>query len=434
MARWSSEADAHRDISGAAGAQSYHGGALGALLVNAQAPATREAYGRDWTRWQAWCDRVECTSFPAAAGDVAAYLEEASRVQRPGGLYAASTLSRWVAGIDAVHRAAADEYPNLVAPGQTAVVRRTLSAIRRRRAADRTTPARRPARPISRADLIAMLTGLDGDHWPAGVAARRDAAVLLVGWVGARRSGEVANLRVHDVSWCAGEGVRIIVPVSKTDQDGAGHTIVLPRADLEPVLCAPCALHRWITLRAAVWAAGHPPPGHDTTRLAPLTLDRARSERESIATMSIVLAPNAGSTSSAASTSGDGHVCGTPPGSGLVAAGGGGEGVIPLESRLLGHGADRLFTAVHRTGRLADRMSSDVVTDIVTRARAGAGLGTAGYSSHSLRAGFVTQADRGGADVLAIQQQTGHRTHESVAVYRRRENPSDGNAVHALGL
>ncbi len=409
------------------------GPALASLLVDADAPATREAYHRDWVRWAAWCDRTGSSPFPASARGVAAYLEEASRVERPGGVspYAASTLSRWVAGIDAVHRAAADEYPDLVVPGQTALVRRTLSAIRRRRASDRATPARRRARPVSRADLIAMLTGLDMTHWPAGVAARRDAAVLLVGWVGARRSGEIANIRMHDVSWCPGEGVRVMVPVSKTDQDGTGHTIVLPRADLEPVLCAPCALHRWVTLRAAVWAAGHTPPGRENARLAPLTVARARAQREAMATMSIVAAPHT-RTATTNSPTGDPHVCGTPPG--LRTGTGGGEGVIPLESRLVGHGRDRLFTAVHRTGRLADHMSSEVVTGIVTRARARAGLVTVGYSSHSLRAGFVTQADRGGAAVMAIQQQTGHRTHESVAVYRRRDNPSDGNAVHALGL
>ena len=397
--------------------------ALHTLLVDAEAPATREAYQRDWVRWQAWCDRVGCISFPAAAGDVAAYLEEASRMERPGGAspYAASTLSRWVAGIDATHHAAADEYPGLVVPGQTVLVRRTLSAIRRRRAADRSTPARRQARPLSRSDLVAMVQRLDMCHWPTGVAARRDAAVLLTGWVGARRSGEIANVRVHDLTWCP-DHVQVRIPVSKTDQGGQGHTVVLPRADLEPVLCAPCALHRWITLRCAIWAAGHTPPGVVDTLLAPSTVARHRGAREATAAMSVVLAYQR-------ATDKPVHVCDTPPGSGPIR----GE-VIPLESRLPGHGPDHLFTAVHRTGRLADHMSSEVVTDIVTRARLAAGLPTEGYSSHSLRAGFVTTADKGGADIMAIQQQTAHRTHESVAVYRRRDNPSDGNAVHALGL
>ena len=397
--------------------------AVAILLADAEAPATREAYQRDWVRWQAWCDRVGCASFPAVAADVASYLEEASRVERPGGVgpYAASTLSRWVAGIDAVHRAASDEHPDLVVPGQTVLVRRTLSAIRRRRAADRSTPARKQARPLSRSDLVAMVQRLDVCHWPAGVAARRDAAVLLTGWVGARRSGEIANIRVHDVTWCT-DHVQIRIPVSKTDQGGQGHTVVLPRADLEPVLCAPCALHRWITLRRAVWAAGHTPPGVDESLLAPSTLERHKGAQEATAAMSVVLAYQPATDTPV-------HVCGTPPGAGPTR----GE-VIPLESRLPGHGPDRLFTAVHRTGRLADHMSSEVVTDIVTRTRTAAGLPVEGYSSHSLRAGFVTTADKGGADIMAIQQQTAHRTHEAVAVYRRRNNPSDGNAVHALGL
>ena len=136
--------------------------------------------------------------------------------------------------------------------------------------------------------------------------------------------------------------------------------------------------------------------------------------------MAVVFNHHLGSTSA--------HVCDTPPGYGPVARG------SDFKSRLPGYGPERVLVAAHRSGRLAHTMSSEVVTDIVLRTRAAAQLPTEGYSSHSLRAGFVTTADRGGADVMAIQQQTTHRTHESVAVYRRRHNPSDGHAVHAQGL
>ena len=95
---------------------------------------------------------------------------------------------------------------------------------------------------------------------------------------------------------------------------------------------------------------------------------------------------------------------------------------------------DRLFVAVHCTGRIGDSLSSEAVTDALLRARRAANLPAIGYSAHSLRAGFVTEADRAHATVLEIQQRTGHRTHESVAVHRRRHNASDGNAVIRIGL
>lgn len=66
----------------------------------------------------------------------------------------------------------------------------------------------------------------------------------------------------------------------------------------------------------------------------------------------------------------------------------------------------------------------------------------AGYSAaavtrlgaHSLRAGFVTQAFRNGADAHAIMRQTQHRSPAMVERYAREEAPLIGNAVTSLGL
>ena len=53
---------------------------------------------------------------------------------------------------------------------------------------------------------------------------------------------------------------------------------------------------------------------------------------------------------------------------------------------------------------------------------------------HSLRAGFVTQGTRNGADGSAIARQTGHASLDSVEVYRREHAPLVGNAVNQIGL
>ena len=53
---------------------------------------------------------------------------------------------------------------------------------------------------------------------------------------------------------------------------------------------------------------------------------------------------------------------------------------------------------------------------------------------HSLRAGFVTEAFRQGADAHAIMRQTGHRSPVMLEVYAREHAPLVGNAVTRLGL
>ena len=68
--------------------------------------------------------------------------------------------------------------------------------------------------------------------------------------------------------------------------------------------------------------------------------------------------------------------------------------------------------------------------------------GAAGYDEslvaalggHSLRAGFVTQAFRNGADAHAIMRQTGHKTPAMLEVYARENAPLIGNAVTDIGL
>ena len=52
----------------------------------------------------------------------------------------------------------------------------------------------------------------------------------------------------------------------------------------------------------------------------------------------------------------------------------------------------------------------------------------------ALRAGFVTQAARAGADHHSIMRQTGHRTPAMVTRYVRESAPLIGNAVNVLGL
>jgi integrase len=93
---------------------------------------------------------------------------------------------------------------------------------------------------------------------------------------------------------------------------------------------------------------------------------------------------------------------------------------------------------VHRTGAIsATRLSPQAVNPILSRRAAAAGLPTSVIEllgGHSLRAGFVTQAQANGADNDEVMRQTGHNNESIVRQYTRHHLPQQGNAVARLGL
>ncbi len=97
-----------------------------------------------------------------------------------------------------------------------------------------------------------------------------------------------------------------------------------------------------------------------------------------------------------------------------------------------------LFRAIAKNGNLSDTALSGASVHAAIRRRAAA----AGYDDnvvaqlggHSLRAGFVTQAFRNGADAHAIMRQTGHTNPATVELYAREHAPLVGNAVTEIGL
>ena len=88
-----------------------------------------------------------------------------------------------------------------------------------------------------------------------------------------------------------------------------------------------------------------------------------------------------------------------------------------------------------KNGAVKDRaISGNVVNDVVQRRVAAAGMNAPAYGAHSLRAGFVTQSFRAGADHHQIMRQTGHKTITTLEIYSRENDPLRHNAVTSLGL
>lgn len=338
---------------------------------------TRDAYERDWAKWTDWCTRNRVIALPADPVAVANFISEASEAVRPSGrpAYAPSTLTRWVAAINSVHRAAG--HP---APGIHETVKAALSGIRREAARP---PRRMKALTLDPLRTVLAATPLNG--WPVGVHGRRDYALLLIGMAGAFRRSELAAITTDRCDLDPEQGLLIRLHQSKGDQEARGMTKAVPYG-ANPSTCGPCAFVRWVRV-----------------------LDAARSGERSAVMRTVLTEVDL-----------DTHVCRPAR--------------LP-EWATNGEPAP-LFVVAHRHGDVSvDRpMSGQAVHQVVRRRLAAAGIDPTKWGAHSLRAGFITQALRTGATYTAIMNQTGQKKPETVEVYSREHTPSENNAVTRMGL
>lgn len=195
-----------------------------------KADATRRAYLSDFRDFFAWCEQVQAEPLPASIETTAAYLAQLA----DKGLKA-STINRRAAAIGYVHRAKGLEPPTNAEP-----VKAVLRGIRRRigAAVNRKDPAT--------ASAIARMVR----RIPDNLQGKRDRALLLLGFAAALRRSELVALQVSDLERMP-EGIIVHIRRSKTDQEGEGHQVAVPRGSkLKPVE----ALEDW--LRSAHIEAG----------------------------------------------------------------------------------------------------------------------------------------------------------------------------------
>ena len=352
---------------------------------NSQSSGTRRAYDSAWRRFTDWCAANGYTALPAHPATVAAYLVEAADTVTEDGrrAYSPATLAKWVAAVTDRHRRFGVDVP----PTHHETVRATLAGIRREYAQAGERP-RNPRAPLLTDDVLAIVTAARAQvrGWSDAVCERRDSALLLMGFAGAFRRSELVDLRGADVALHPLDGVHVSVRRSKTDQEGRGRVHALPRS-ADPARCPPCAYARWAQVVATFDRGGRP------------------------AVIALLSREGAGDVTA--------HVCGKPDAAQIEA-----------------HRA--VFRCVGGHGRLSDRAMSGASVHAAVRRRAE----RAGYpaavvtqlGAHSLRAGFVTQAFRNGADAHAIMRQTAHSTPAMVEIYAREQAPLIGNAVTTLGL
>ena len=102
---------------------------------------------------------------------------------------------------------------------------------------------RRPARPLSVADLRQIITAID----PSTTAGRRDTAVILLGFAGALRRSELAALTLADLE-PKPDGLLLHVRRSKTDPEARGQVVGIAHGQ-HPLTDPIAALDAWLAVR-----------------------------------------------------------------------------------------------------------------------------------------------------------------------------------------
>jgi site-specific recombinase XerD len=195
-----------------------------AFARSAIAANTQRAYRADWADFLDWCQSVGRTPLPAAPITVGAYLSDRS------GILKVSTLNRRVAAIASMHRTAGHGLDtNHPAIAQVlAGIRRTYGTHQQAKTAILTDDLRRMVRALPATSLWGL----------------RDRAVLLIGFAGALRRSELAALDLVDIHVNA-DGVEILIRRGKTDQEGVGRELGIPRSK-RSATCPVAALEAWL--------------------------------------------------------------------------------------------------------------------------------------------------------------------------------------------
>ncbi|MDO9713687.1 tyrosine-type recombinase/integrase [Paracraurococcus lichenis] len=189
----------------------------------ALSPATLAAYAADWAGFEAWCAGRGVAALPATPVTVAAYLAAIAAT------HAGSTLRRRLAAIGRAHRMA-----GLPWAGSHPAIGDTLAGIARRHG----TPQRRAAA-IGTVEIrkrVATCTD--------GLTGTRDRALLLLGFAAALRRSELVAVEREHLTMTP-EGLRLLIPRGKTDQQGRGAELGIPRGKTTET-CPVRALEAWL--------------------------------------------------------------------------------------------------------------------------------------------------------------------------------------------
>ena len=227
-----------------------------AFASQAKAANTKRAYRADWADFCAWCDSRGVPAAPATPETVALYVASRAEVGpdgeggRPTAGLKVSTLERRLSAINQAHRSLGCEAP---ASRREEPLHSVWAGLVRTKGVAPEKVA--PALPDDLRHMVEALPRDDSGEWT--LAAKRDRALLLVGFAAALRRSELAAIRADHVQFTA-DGLRLLLPRSKADQEGRGATLGV-HYGASPATCPVRALRSW--LQAGREATGGPLAG-----------------------------------------------------------------------------------------------------------------------------------------------------------------------------
>jgi integrase len=201
-------------------------------MKNEKAPNTVKAYRSAWRRFETWCAEYGRGALPATPETVRYFAGWCLR-EKPEKKLRLNSVRINLAAIKFKHRQA-----KLSLPFDDELRTMMRSATRR----SREKSCKKDALTIPL--LKRMLASLARD---SSVLARRDTAILTLGFASGWRRSEMAGLCLEHLSLTK-KALRIRLGVSKTDQEGMGREVWIPCADHEK-LCPVRAMHAWLKVR-----------------------------------------------------------------------------------------------------------------------------------------------------------------------------------------
>ena len=214
--------------------------------------ATWRAYEADWKTFQGWCHAVDLPALPATSHTVALFIAAEAKLGR-----APATLGRRLAAIRLMHIGA--KYPS---PHDAIEVDEVLRGIRR---AWKRPPTQKA--PAVDDEIKRMVDAVE----PQTLRGLRDRALLLLGFAGAFRRSELVALDTDHLT-AQDEGLSVLIASSKTDQEGQGQVVAIPRVPGSPY-CPARAVADWLLVagisQGPVFRRLHRGDTVGTSRLSP---------------------------------------------------------------------------------------------------------------------------------------------------------------------
>lgn len=193
----------------------------GNYIDAAQSKATKLGYAKDVQHFIKLGG-----SIPATPDQVMKYLADIAT------FLAVATIERRLIAISRAHTDSGHE-----SPVSHPLVKRTMQGIRRTLGT-----RQRQVKAVVKDDLLQMLVMVEKQK---PIKAARDKLVLLLGFAGAFRRGELIALQCEDIT-AFPNGIEVLLRHSKTDQEKAGRTVFIPCAN--GVHCPVKALNQWRAL------------------------------------------------------------------------------------------------------------------------------------------------------------------------------------------